>query len=857
MKTSPSTLCVVLILLTGTSSALAFETKGAAGLIHRLAPGHAERFDLRDLPVTLEDGSPVSAFEIRPGRDGRIVLAGATPLDQAAAFGWYLKYVAEGQVSRAGDRIPDTFPVPEAPIAVNSPYRHRFAHNYVVHGYMAAGWGWPQWEREIDLLAAAGVNELLVVAGTERVWQLFLEGLGVPEDRIRAFLPHPVYAPWWHMGNLEGEGGPISDTLIAFQADLGRRIVARCRELGITPVLQGFVGLMPHDADTYVDGLRLVPQGTWVTGYQRPAVQDPTHEAFPRLAEAWYRALREVYGDAGTLFSGDLFHEGGKTGDVDLSAAATAIQDAMNLAAPGSVWLLQNWQGNPPPTLVAGTRPEQTRVLQLCRDMNTGTNGGPLRDFQGRPWLWAEVNNFGGNPNLYGGMPLMARMPAMLRDPSFAPGDAAGLATMSEGIQYNPMVFDLFFDLIWRDQPVDMKDWTRGYLRRRYGAAPESAVRAWMRVNRSAYAPTGIQEGCTESILCATPRRDARKASSWSSGHVYYDPLEILRAAEELLAAAPQLDATSETYRYDVVDMVRQVLADLARPRLRRAFEHADVVGSIPGSLEGFEEESRRFLELIEMTDELLATHTDWTLGAWLYPATRMGTSPEDRRQAVTLAKRIITTWNARVDALDNYANRQRAGLMRDYHLPRWRAFFDVHRAVLRGEEKPEVLRGWYGRHQAETDLAFAENAAAYTLDPRGDTLETARRILDRVAPEAEELFAEPPPLREWPWRMERQRETLVFDVNEVVTSEGLYVVKFQWKRGRSALKIHSVALYEGDRKVLEESREGWTGIENRFNTYVFPLETYRTNLDTYTLRAEVSVASAVDSEGVMTLIKR
>ncbi len=75
----------------------------------------------------------------------------------------------------------------------------------------------------------------------------------------------------------------------------------------------------------------------------------------------------------------------------------------------------------------------------------------------------------------------------------------------------------------------------------------------------------------------------------------------------------------------------------------------------------------------------------------------------------------------------------------------------------------------------------------------------------------------------------------------------------FMEERSQRPLKIHSVKLYEGNREVAADTHEGWTGVENKDNS---DLKKYRTNLDSYTLKAEVSGVSEGDSKGEMTLKK-
>ena len=92
---------------------------------------------------------------------------------------------------------------------------------------------------------------------------------------------------------------------------------------------------------------------------------------------------------------------------------------------------------------------------------------------------------------------------------------------------------------------------------------------------------------------------------------------------------------------------------------------------------------------------------------------------------------------------------------------------------------------------------------------------------------------------------------TLTFDVSDIITAPGTYKATFLWKSGNSALEISKVTLYEGSKIVAVDEHPGWTGIENKQNTYTLPVEKLRTNLDSYTIKAEVKGASGTDSSGV------
>ena len=55
---------------------------------------------------------------------------------------------------------------------------------------------------------------------------------------------------------------------------------------------------------------------------------DPTCPAFAKLAGVWYRNLEKVYGIKPKYIAGDLLNEGNRSGGVDVTAAARAVQGA-------------------------------------------------------------------------------------------------------------------------------------------------------------------------------------------------------------------------------------------------------------------------------------------------------------------------------------------------------------------------------------------------------------------------------------------------------------------------------------------------------------------------------------------------
>ncbi len=693
-------------LLAALSPACAADVQPALRLVERVTPDYAGKVNFQIAPAHKQACL---------SRDGdKLLISAASVRECIRGYGYYLRKLAKVHLSWNGDNASAAwFVLPEAPITIPEALPFNYAYNYCTLSYTATHWDFARWEQEIDRLALAGYTHALVTAGLEQVWQGFLSDIGYPGEKIAGFIPNPAYAAWWNMGNLEGEGGPVSPIIIKNEARLGKFLVKRMLELGMEPVLQGYVGFLPHDMPREKVKGWIIPQGKWCAHYNRPAVLQPTAEDFPRLAGLWYKHIKKVYGYQGKYFGGDLFHEGGNTGGTPLKPAAQAVQGAMLKSVPGSSWLIQAWGHNPHPQLVAGTDPEHTIILALDKDMTPGHN--IHRNYQGRPHVWCELLNFGGNHGMYGGARLLENMTGNA-------GGAIGIGLISEGLETNPLYYALLTERINTRDTIDRAAFLKEYTVARYGVADAGIIRAHELLLESVYAPVRLQEGCQESILCARPSLTANKASTWSKPHDYYDKAKVREAASLMLKAGKsyQLDSR-RTYRNDMADICRQVLADQARiqlPRVKAAYDAKDKAA--------FDKESGAYLQLIRDTADILATSEDFLLGRFLEGAeSKGGEDAEARRQMRQAVLQLITTWTPTNGMLNDYAHRQLSELMSQYYLKRWEAFFKVKKAELSGQ----TLAGEGGQSAAQTTENNGEAVStSYELSKSVDAVEQGFR---------------------------------------------------------------------------------------------------------------------------------
>jgi len=705
-------------LLSGT--AVAGPPDEARGLAQRLVPALAGQLAFETIPAA--EGNDV--FEIE-SLAGKVVLRGNSGVAMASALNRYLEEFGHCEISwNCGNQLALPAAAPPVPgkIRVVSPHRFRYAYNYCTHGYTMAWWDWPQWERELDFLALKGVNLALIIQGEEQVWIEALKEFGYTDESVRRWLCLPSHLPWQLMSNIEDYGGPLPSSLVERRLALGRKILARMRALGIEPVLQGFYGIVPSDFRTRFPAARVPAQGEWAA-MKRPDMLDPRDPLFSRLAAAFYAAQSRVLGQA-NFFAGDPFHEGGKLDGIDLAACGQSIQRAMTASSPTAVWVLQSWLENPRQPMVDAL--DKSRLLVLDLHCEAEENWRARAQFGGTPWLWCMILNWGGNVGLTGNEEVVRERPARaFAEAGPGRGQMRGIGALMEGSQTQPWMWELFFGQAWRSNAPDADRWLRDYARRRYGADDPAALRALQIERATFYSPS---EG-VDSVVCARPSLDPYpKARFWGSTEPKYDTTRVVEAWRSMLEAAPACHA-SDGFAYDLTDLGRQVLADLAG-RYHRAIaqayarKDADAVRKLSG----------RMLGLLRDLDDLLATRREFLLGVWLADARRCGATRDEQDLCERGARELVTTWN-NADAITDYGNRQWSGLVGTFYRARWQTWLDAIQTAL-AEGKPVDVDAVRTRIR-EDDLAWTRRHDPYPSEPYGGTLEISRRLFESYSLDA------------------------------------------------------------------------------------------------------------------------
>lgn len=688
----------------------------AKSLLRRLLPEQADRFVFET--IAADNGRDV--FEIE-SRDGKVVIRGNNGVAMAMGLNWFLKHHCHCHVTWCGDQLnlPQRLPRVEPKLRCVSWAKDRYFLNYCCFGYSLPWWDWKQWERLIDWMALNGVNLPLAVTGQEAVWQAVCRRLGMSEAQITEFLAGPPYLPFQWMGCLDGYGGPLPKNWIAQHEELEKKILARERELGMTPVLQGFTGHVPAAVGQLFPEAKL-QRIRWVEWETH--LLDPLDPLFAKIARLFLEEQAKRFG-TDHLYAADPFIEmTPPDGDPKyLAGLARAIYNGMAASDPQAVWVLQGWAFMNQRKF--WTQPRIKAFLDAVPNdrlivLDLYCESIPMWDkteaFCGKPWLWCNVQNFGATVGL--GAALSRNNEALFaarRDPKS--GQLIGLGFVNEGLCYNHATYDLMFENAWRDGPVDLKQWAVAYARHRYGRAHSAAERAWLTLFDT------VLNVPTRSVTPITwPPTLVRRR--WM---LPYDNGRLAEAWRDLLQAADDLGHT-DTFRFDLVNVARQVLANHAGPL------HTEMAAAWKAKdLATLEKAAQRFLALTADLDELLATRHEFLLGRWLEDAKRWGATPAERARCEWNARRVLTLWGE-TPRLNDYARKQWSGMLSGYYLPRWKQFLDAAGQSLR-DKKPfdekkydEELLKWTAR--------WSEDRSRFPTEPCGDSVAVARKLWAKYA---------------------------------------------------------------------------------------------------------------------------
>lgn len=700
--------------------------KAASALVQRLLPGHTGAFKFEWIPA---DGER-DVFELERVK-GKIVIRGNTGVSMASGLNWYLEKYCNCHISLHYHRLslPEKLPGPGKKIRVTTPFKYRNYFNYCTFGYTTVWWDWPRWERMIDYMALNGVNMPLAITGQEGVWLNVYRQLGLTDRQLQNFFVGPAYLPWGWMGNIDGLGGPLPLSWIKQRVNLQKKIVAREREFGMKPILQGFTGHVPAALKEKFPNAELHRTTDWA-GMKGTWLLEPADPLFNRIGQAFIREQTRLFG-TDHLYNADCFNEINppSADPAFIRKVGKGVYGAMKSADPEAVWVLQGWffywqkdfWKAPQSKALLDAVPDD-RMIGLDLFAETHPVWKTTDAFYGKPWVWNVLLYFSQKVNMTGDLEIMQRNLAEAMESDSA-GKLRGIGIMMEGMGYNPVVQEFLLEKTWEPARVDLQKWMAAYSRRRYGSSDPRLQKAWRLLLEGPYS-RNMRNGF-ESLICTTPRLSRFRPTEADRFGAGYDAYKTVDACQLLLECADDLK-NLPAYRFDVVHTTREMMNNLAHfmnHRITKAYIEKDAAA--------LEKYSIEFIRLIKDMDTLLATNEHFLLGKWLAHAEKWGTTGEEKKLYHFNARAVVTMWEpAAKSVLRDYASKQWNGLLSGFYLPRWQLFLDRLAQSLAANER--LKKRLFHREIKAMELKWIKQYAAYPAKPAGDPVETAKRMFKK-----------------------------------------------------------------------------------------------------------------------------
>lgn len=343
------------------------------------------------------------------------------------------------------------------------------------------------------------------------------------------------------------------------------------------------------------------------------------------------------------------------------------------------------------------------------------------KSFYGQPFIWCMLQNFGGNSGLFGTVESINSGP--FKALHYPNSTLVGIGMTPEGIEQNPVIYELMSELAWRKEPVNLSKWVSLYASRRYGSTQENLSAAWRLLLSSVYNCTVPHyKNHNHSPL-------VRRPSLHMNTGLWYNPLDLYKAWKLMVEVAPSL-MSKETFQYDLVDVTRQVLQVLTT-----SF-YQDIV-------DAFQKQKLPDLltaggvlvyDLLPELNRLLNSNRNFLLGTWLEQARSLALDEKEAHLYDMNARNQITLWGPSGEILD-YANKEWGGLIADYYAQRWGLFVNTLVECL--DSGRPFKQDTFNQAVFQIERGFIYNNRRYPIKPQGDTYEIVHSIFLKYYPQA------------------------------------------------------------------------------------------------------------------------
>ncbi|KAI0434497.1 glycoside hydrolase family 89 protein [Xylaria sp. FL1042] len=687
-------------------------TTGVESLVRRRLPQHAESFQFEIVEGLGADGNETGtedervndSYVVSSACNGKVIVQGNTVGALLAGLHAYLSSEAHVDIwwfigSQLGE-APKKLPVLSSPLTGSSIVPLRYYLNTVTTSYTSAFWGWEEWEEHLDWMALRGINTALAWIGFEKIYIEVFREMGFSDADLDDFISGPAFLAWNHFGNIQGSwGGSMPGSWVEDQFALQMKIVARMVELGIKPILPAFPGYTPRAITQVFPSANVSNGSNWEsfpTEYTNDTFLDPFDPLFKELQIRFVSKQQSYYGNVTNFWTLDQFNENNPaSGDLGyLESVSANTWNSLKAADPDAIWIMQGWLFSSNSAFWTNERIQaflggvtvNSDMLILDLFSESQPQWQRTNSFYGKPWIWCQLHDYGGNYGLYGQIMNVTVNSIEALDSSET---LIGFGLTPEGLEGNEIMYDLLLDQAWSKTPIDTQKYFHDWVTARYGASgvdfPKSVYEAWEMLRPTVFNNTNlVANAVPKSILELLPSTSGLLNRT---GHhptlLNYDPAILISAWKLLYEAGIHKPAlfSNPAYQYDLVDWTRQVLGNAFIPLYEQLIATYNTTTNEQSRERELKRQGEKITLLLSTLDTVIATNENFQLSKWIHSARASVNTSDPNHSAIAdfleyQARNQVTIWGP-TGQITDYASRSWSGLVATYYLPRWQKFVD------------------------------------------------------------------------------------------------------------------------------------------------------------------------------------
>ena len=310
-----------------------------------------------------------------------------------------------------------------------------------------------------------------------------------------------------------------------------------------------------------------------------------------------------------------------------------------------------------------------------------------------------------------------------------------------EGIEQNPVVYDLQFELLTTAQAIDLDKWLDKYILRRYGKFDKTLRKAWEILLETCYRSDGYKENAVGSVVASRPQMIPTQAGPCCKNKLYYDTDKFEKAVELYLSVSEDFKE-SDGYQYDLCDLTRQAMSNRFH---KEQIKFADAYKK--KNISAVEEIAKKQLSLLADMDTLLSHRKEFCFSRWINDCHNLATDEKEKRYFDINARTLLTSWGdirSTTWSLYDYAWREWSGLIKEYYYKRWKMFYNKVLYCLKNKKILFIINGdgyigrfWYksypfGKKLNKFELSWLKDYKEYPEPKNSDVIGCVKKYAEK-----------------------------------------------------------------------------------------------------------------------------